>query len=76
MNKSLILVSKKPIIIQIFTLVCKKLNIKLEVLELIRILNDKRYIPVVKSLKKHKSLEVKYAATQTLKHLNTFVSYR
>ena len=32
MNKSLILVSRKPIIIQIFTLVCKKLSIKLEVL--------------------------------------------
>ena len=32
MNKKLILVSKKPIVIQIFTLVCKKLNITLEVL--------------------------------------------
>ena len=32
MNKSLILVSRKPIIIQIFTLVCKKLAINLEVL--------------------------------------------
>ncbi|MGB5866248.1 MAG: hypothetical protein WBG69_00085 [Arcobacteraceae bacterium] len=32
MSKSLILVSKKPIIIQIFTLVCKKLHIDLEVL--------------------------------------------
>lgn len=32
MSKSLILVSKKPIIVQIFTLVCKKLNIQLEVL--------------------------------------------
>ena len=37
MNKSLILVSKKPIIIQIFTLVCKKLNIKLEVLDEVQI---------------------------------------
>ena len=32
MNKSLILVSRKPIVVQIFTLVCKKLNIKLEIL--------------------------------------------
>ena len=32
MSKSLILVSRKPIIIQIFTLVCKKLHIDLEVL--------------------------------------------
>jgi len=32
MNKSLILVSRKPIVIQIFTLVCKKLNIQLEIL--------------------------------------------
>jgi hypothetical protein len=32
MNKNLVLVSKKPIVIQIFTLVCKKLNITLEVL--------------------------------------------
>jgi hypothetical protein len=31
MNKSLILVSRKPIVIQIFTLVCKKLNIQLEI---------------------------------------------
>ena len=37
MNKSLILVSKKPIIVQIFTLVCKKLNIKLEVLDEVQI---------------------------------------
>jgi len=37
MKKSLILVSKKPIIIQIFTLVCKKLNIKLEVLDEVQI---------------------------------------
>ena len=33
MNKSLILVSRKPIVVQIFTLVCKKLNIQLEILE-------------------------------------------
>ena len=32
MNKTLILISKTPIVIQIFTLVCKKLSIKLEVL--------------------------------------------
>jgi len=32
MNKNLVLVSKKPIVIQIFTLVCKKMNISLEVL--------------------------------------------
>lgn len=32
MNKNLVLISKKPIVIQIFTLVCKKLNISLEVL--------------------------------------------
>lgn len=32
MNKNLILVSRKPIVIQIFTLVCKKLNIQLEIL--------------------------------------------
>jgi len=32
MNKSLILVSRKPIVVQIFTLVCKKLNIQLEIL--------------------------------------------
>jgi hypothetical protein len=32
MNKNLVLVSKKPIVIQIFTLVCKKLNISLEVI--------------------------------------------
>jgi len=32
MNRSLILVSRKPIVIQIFTLVCKKLNLTLEVL--------------------------------------------
>ena len=31
MSKSLILVSRKPIVIQIFTLVCKKLGIKLEI---------------------------------------------
>ena len=37
MKKSLILVSKKPIIIQIFTLVCKKLTIKLEVLDEVQI---------------------------------------
>lgn len=37
MKKSLILVSKKPIIIQIFTLVCKKINIKLEVLDEVQI---------------------------------------
>ena len=37
MSKSLILVSQKPIIIQIFTLVCKKLNIKLEVLNEVQI---------------------------------------
>ena len=33
MNKTLILISKTPIVIQIFTLVCKKLNIRLEVLK-------------------------------------------
>ena len=32
MNKELVLISRKPIIIQIFTLVCKKLNLTLEVL--------------------------------------------
>jgi len=32
MNKKLVLISRKPIIIQIFTLVCKKLNLTLEVL--------------------------------------------
>jgi hypothetical protein len=32
MNKRLILVSRKPIVIHIFTLVCKKLNISLDVL--------------------------------------------
>lgn len=32
MNKSLVLISRKPIIIQIFTLVCKKINVTLEVL--------------------------------------------
>ncbi|MDC0933428.1 hypothetical protein OAR97_06220 [Arcobacteraceae bacterium] len=37
MNKSLILVSRKPIVIQIFTLVCKKLNIKLDVLNEVQI---------------------------------------
>lgn len=37
MSKSLILVSRKPIIIQIFTLVCKKLNISLEVLPEVQI---------------------------------------
>ena len=37
MSKSLILVSKKPIIVQIFTLVCKKLNIQLEVLNEVQI---------------------------------------
>jgi len=37
MSKSLILVSQKPIIVQIFTLVCKKLNIKLEVLNEVQI---------------------------------------
>jgi len=37
MSKSLILVSKKPIIIQIFTLVCKKLNIQLEVLNEVQV---------------------------------------
>ncbi|WP_046755438.1 Npt1/Npt2 family nucleotide transporter [Kordia jejudonensis] len=44
-------------------------RIKLEVLELIRISNDNQYRAIVKALKKHKSVEVKYAATQTLKHL-------
>ena len=33
MNKTLILISKTPIVVQIFTLVCKKLNIRLEVLK-------------------------------------------
>ncbi|MEA3554055.1 MAG: hypothetical protein U9R39_06620 [Campylobacterota bacterium] len=33
MNKTLILISKTPIVIKIFTLVCKKLSIKLEVLK-------------------------------------------
>jgi hypothetical protein len=33
MSKNLILVSRKPIVIRIFTLVCKKLNINLEVLQ-------------------------------------------
>ncbi len=33
MNKTLILISKTPIVIQIFTLICKKLSIKLEVLK-------------------------------------------
>ncbi|MGB3750918.1 MAG: hypothetical protein WA945_05075 [Arcobacteraceae bacterium] len=37
MNKSVILVSRKPIIIQIFTLVCKKLHIKLEVLDEVQV---------------------------------------
>ena len=37
MNKSIILVSRKPIIIQIFTLVCKKLHIKLEVLDEVQV---------------------------------------
>jgi len=37
MSKSLILVSRKPIIIQIFTLVCKKLNIELDVLSEVQI---------------------------------------
>jgi len=37
MNKSLILVSQKAIIIQIFTLVCKKLNINLKVLDEVQI---------------------------------------
>jgi len=37
MSKSLILVSRKPIIIQIFTLVCKKLNIDLDVLSEVQI---------------------------------------
>jgi len=37
MSKSLILVSRKPIVIQIFTLVCKKLNIRLEVLNEVQI---------------------------------------
>jgi len=32
MNKNLVLISKKPIVIQIFTLVCKKLHISLEIL--------------------------------------------
>ena len=33
MNKTLILISKTPIVIKIFTLVCKKLSIRLEVLK-------------------------------------------
>jgi len=33
MNKTLILISKTPIVVQIFTLVCKKLNIRLEILK-------------------------------------------
>lgn len=37
MSKSLILVSRKPIVIQIFTLVCKKLNIKLDILNEVQI---------------------------------------
>ena len=44
-------------------------RIKLKVLPLIKELNDKRYIPVVSTLKNHKNIEIKYAATQTLKHL-------
>ncbi|WP_430409340.1 Npt1/Npt2 family nucleotide transporter [Kordia sp.] len=45
-------------------------RIKLEVLALIKVLNDRRYSTIVNTLKNHKSVEVKYAATQTLKHLN------
>jgi len=37
MSKNLILVSRKPIIIQIFTLVCKKLSIKLEILDEVQV---------------------------------------
>jgi len=37
MNKSIILVSRKPIIIQIFTLVCKKLHLDLEVLDEVQV---------------------------------------
>lgn len=37
MSKSLILVSRKPIVIQIFRLVCKKLNIKLEILNEVQV---------------------------------------
>lgn len=37
MSKSLILVSRKPIVIQIFRLVCKKLNIKLEILSEVQV---------------------------------------
>jgi len=37
MNKSLILVSQKPIVIQIFTLICKKLSLQLEILSEVQI---------------------------------------
>ncbi|PIF04460.1 MAG: hypothetical protein CSA86_01840 [Arcobacter sp.] len=37
MNRSLVLVSQKPIVIHIFTLVCKKLHIKLDVLSKVQI---------------------------------------
>ena len=36
-TKSLILVSRKPIIIQIFTLVCKKIGIKLKILNEVQV---------------------------------------
>ena len=37
MSKNLILVSQKPIVIQIFTLICKKLNIQLEILSEVQV---------------------------------------
>ncbi|EDP94761.1 ATP/ADP translocase-like protein [Kordia algicida OT-1] len=43
---------------------------KLAVLALIRIQNDQRFVPLVKSLKNHKNIEVRYAAKQTLEKLN------
>ena len=43
---------------------------KLEVLKLIKVLNDRQYFHLVKNLKKHKNIDIKYAATQVLKHLS------
>ncbi|WP_046744351.1 Npt1/Npt2 family nucleotide transporter [Kordia zhangzhouensis] len=44
-------------------------RIKLLVLSLINLLKDRRYVALVKPLKKHKNIEVKYAAKQTLEKL-------
>ncbi|WP_246143060.1 MFS transporter [Tenacibaculum adriaticum] len=43
---------------------------KMKILHLIKILNDKGYVPLIKPLKKHRNNDVRYATIQILKKLN------